>query len=394
MKSKMKNILFVIDTLRMGGAEKSLISLLKALDPQRVAVDLYLFETGGVLQAEVPDWVNILEADAVTRGMTLELRNYLPDVLRSGHICAALARIWMTLRSRIRKEPGFSWNLVKKYIPPLEKHYDVAVGYLEGFTDFFVLDKVKAEKKIGWIHIDMTNRVLPAEEIAYYERFDEIATISEVCREAFTKHVPAAADKMHIIENIVLAEDVVNKAEKAVQRTWDSGRFHLVTVGRLDYQKGIDIAAKACKVLKDKGISVCWHVYGKGVMHDTIMQYVEENGLIKEFLLEGLAANPYPYMKHADFIIQPSRWEGKSIVLDEAKILGKAIVVTDYPSVRDQITDRVTGLITGMTPEAIADGIERLIKDPALKAQLEQNAAREPNRSIRALEAFYNMIEN
>ena len=66
----------------MGGAEKSLISLLKALDPQRVAVDLYLFETGGVLQAEVPDWVNILEADAVTRGMTLELRNYLPDVLR------------------------------------------------------------------------------------------------------------------------------------------------------------------------------------------------------------------------------------------------------------------------------------------------------------------------
>lgn len=389
----MKHILFVIDTLRMGGAEKSLISLLKALDPQRVSVDLYLFEAGGVLQAEVPDWVNILEADAVTRGMTLELRNYLPEILRAGHVCAAFSRIWMTLRSRISKKPGFSWNLVKKYIPALEKHYDVAVGYLEGFTDFFVLDKVKAEKKIGWIHIDMTNRQMPEEEAAYYERFDEIATISEICRDAFIKHVPAAADRLHIIENIVLQEEILTKANETAERNWDSGKVHLVTVGRLDYQKGIDVAAKACKVLKDRNVSVCWHVYGKGVMHDTIAQYIEENGLEAAFILEGLASNPYPYMKHADLVVQPSRWEGKSIVLDEAKILGKAIVVTDYPSVRDQITDRVTGLITGMTPEAIADGIQQLLKDPALKTRLENNAAREPNGSIRALEIFYHLIE-
>lgn len=389
----MKNILIVIPTLRMGGAEKSLISLLKALDPQRVEVDLYLFEAGGVLQTEVPDWVNILEADVVTRGMTLELRNYLPEILRAGHVCAAFSRIWMTLRSRICKKPGFSWNLVKKYIPALEKHYDVAVGYLEGFTDFFVLDKVKAEKKIGWIHIDMTNRQMPEEEAAYYERFDEIATISEICRDAFIKHVPAAADRLHIIENIVLQEEILTKANETAERNWDSGKVHLVTVGRLDYQKGIDVAAKACKVLKDRNVSVCWHVYGKGVMHDTIAQYIEENGLEAAFILEGLASNPYPYMKHADLVVQPSRWEGKSIVLDEAKILGKAIVVTDYPSVRDQITDRVTGLITGMTPEAIADGIQQLLKDPALKTRLENNAAREPNGSIRALEVFYHLIE-
>ena len=175
----MKKVLIVIPTLRMGGAEKSLVSLLKALDPQRVAVDLYLFEGGGVLQAEVPEWVNILEADAVTRGMTLELRNYLPDVVRSGHICAACARIWMTLRSRISKKPGFSWNLVEKYISALEKHYDVAVGYLEGFTDFFVLDKVKAEKKIGWIHTDYTGRKPHNEEKRYYSSFvHEVETFS------------------------------------------------------------------------------------------------------------------------------------------------------------------------------------------------------------------------
>lgn len=390
----MKNILIVIPTLRMGGAEKSLVSLLKALDPQRVAVDLYLFEAGGVLQAEVPDWVNILEADAVTRGMTLELRNYLPEILRAGHVCAAFSRIWMTLRSRISKKPGFSWNLVKKYIPALEKHYDVAVGYLEGFTDFFVLDKVKAEKKIGWIHTDYTGRIPHDEEKRYYNRFDQLVTITEVCKHAFETVFPETKGKMCIIENIVLPEEITAKSLERMGDDWKiTADYHLVTVGRLDHHKGIDIAAKAAKILKDRGMQFCWHVYGRGAMQSELEQYIRENGLDGYFVLEGLRENPYPYMRCAEMIVQPSRKEGKSIVLDEAKILGKAIVVTDYPSVRDQITDRVTGLITGMTPEAIADGIQQFLKDPALKTRLENNAAREPNGSIRALEIFYHLIE-
>lgn len=128
-------------------------------------------------------------------------------------------------------------------------------------------------------------------------------------------------------------------------------------------------------------------------MKKNLEDFIQENGLEGKFVLEGLRDNPYPYMKRADLIVQPSRWEGKSIVLDEAKILGKAIVVTDYPSVHDQITDQVTGLITGMEPEAIADGIERLLKDTALKKKLEENAAQEPNRSYRALDRFYELIE-
>lgn len=388
----MKHVLFVIDTLRMGGAEKSLVSLLKALDPRRVKVDLYLFEAGGVLQREIPDWVNILEADAVTRGMTLELRNYLGDVVRAGHFGAALSRIWMTVRSRISPKPRFSWAQVEKYIPPLEKEYDVAVGYLEGFTDFFVLDKVKAERKIGWIHTDVSNRVPPKEELAYYRKFDELVTISDVCRDAFIKVFCYPAKKLHVLENIVLAEDVRAKSGELTTDIWPAVQ-NLVTVGRLDYHKGIDIAASTAKTLADRNIQFCWHVYGRGVMKKELEQFIQENDLSNCFILEGLRENPYPYMKQADLIVQPSRKEGKSIVLDEAKILGKAIVVTNYPSVHDQITDRVTGLITGMEPEQIADGIELLLKDAALKKQLEENAAKEPNSSYRAVERFYQLIE-
>lgn len=388
-----KNIIFVIPTMRMGGAEKSLVSLLKSLDSKRVNVDLFLFESGGVLQSEVPKWVNIIEADPVTRGMTLEMRKYFGGVLRSGHIRAAISRLCITLNSRFRKSPKFSWGKIKKYIPELPKYYDVAIGYLEGFPDYFVLDKVNADKKIGWIHIDFTGRKLTPEDIEYYNRFDKLVTISDICKDAFISAVSLPESKIYILENIVIADEVRKKASLKVEDDWgDSGNVHIVSVGRLDYQKGMDIAARTAKVLADRNISFCWHIYGKGIMKDEIEQYIRENNIGNNFILEGIRENPYPYMKKADIIVQPSRWEGKSIVLDEAKILGKAIVATYYKSVTDQITDGETGIITEINPEKIADGIELLINNKGLREKIENNAANEPNKSYRALDMFYDLI--
>lgn len=387
-----KNLLFVIPTLRMGGAEKALVSLLKALDPQRVDVDLYLFETGGVLQAEVPGWVNILEADPVTRAMTLEIRFYLKSLLVSGHWLAAATRLWTTLRSKFRRIPSFNWSVMQRFIPSLPKHYDVAIGYLEGFPNFFILDKVSADRKIGWIHSDFSGRRFSPREKAYYCRLDHLVTISEVCRNAFVNILPETAARFHVMENLVLPREVLEKAQAAPATVWQEDLIHLITVGRLEYAKGIDVGIRTAALLKDRGLPFRWHVFGDGSMKQSLEQLIAELSVGDVFLLEGQAGNPYPYIKNAHILVQPSRWEGKSLVLDEAKILGKAIVVTGYPSVSDQITDRVTGIITGMEPESIADGIELLIKDPALKEQLENNAAKEPNRSIRALELFYELI--
>ena len=390
----MKRVLFVIDTLRMGGAEKSLVSLLKALDPNRIKVDLFVFEQGGVLQSEVPDWVSIIAADTLTSGMTLEIRNYLGKLVKSGHIRAAIVRLYISLKSRILKNNGFSWGIIKRYIPELQESYDIAIGYLEGVPDFFVLDKVKAEKKIGWIHIDYSTRRLSAEEIEYYNRFDELVTISNICRNAFINIIPQVKSKIRVLENIVLIDEVRKKALVEVPDSWDdSDVVQLVSVGRLDYQKGMDIAARAAKVLVDRNVSFCWHVYGKGVMKDEIEQYIKDQGIEDSFILEGIRENPYPYIKKATIIVQPSRFEGKSIVLDEAKILGKAIVVTSYPTVTDQIVDRVTGLITNIDPEAIADGIEILMNNIELRKTLESNAANEQNDSYKVLYAFYKLIE-
>ena len=389
-----KNIIFVIPTLRMGGAEKSLVSLLKSLDSDKMNVDLFLFESGGVLQPEIPQWVNIIEADRITRGMTLEIKNYLSDVVKAGAVSAVIARVGITLNSKLSKKPKFSWKKICKYIPAVYKEYDAAIGYLEGVADFFVLDKVKAKRKIGWIHIDYSEKELPSEAIQYYNRFDALVTISEICKNAFIKLAPSVKDRIRVLENIVLPEEVIEKSQAEVSDGWAATEVrHIVSVGRLDYQKGMDIAAKTAKVLADRKVSFCWHVYGKGVMKEEIDQYIKDQHLEKVFILEGLRENPYPYMRKADLIVQPSRFEGKSIVLDEAKILGKAIVVTDYPSVNDQIQDRVTGLITGMGPELIADGIEEVLNNPKLREQLEQYASAEQNNSIQTVKGFYQLLE-
>lgn len=394
----MKNILMVIPNLRMAGAEKSLVSLIRSLDPKRVNVDVFLFETGGILQQQLPKWVNVIEENYVTRAMTLEMRLYFFDLIKSLKFGAAFSRFKITFdaffHNKFGKKAKFSWRTVEKYISVLPKHYDVAVGYLEGYSDFFVIDKVQADKKIGWIHIDMTGKKILEEEIQYYNAFDELATISDVCLDAACKAFPGIENKIQIIENIVLPKDVRSRANENITDKWENTDVcHLVSVGRLEYQKGMDIAAKAAKVLVDRGCSFCWHIYGKGSMQPEIEQYIKENNLEAAFVLEGLRENPYPYIKNADIMVQPSRWEGKSIVLDEAKILGKAIVVTNYPSVYDQVTDKITGLITDITPEAIADGIEELIKNNELKEKLEYNCLNEPNQSEKAVNKFYKMIE-
>ena len=390
----MKSILFVIPTMRMGGAEKSLVTLLNCMDRKRYKIDLLLFESGGVLQDDIPKDVNIISADKITQAMILEFRYYGKNLIREHHYIAYLHRLWTSVDPKIKKNEKFGWKYLRDYIPMLEKEYDIAISYLEGLTAFYVIDKVKAKKKIGWIHIDMTGRIMPEEERRYYERFDHVITISEVCKNVFLDFVPLMKSHISVLENLTDDEMVKKKSEKNADFSgWDKNVTQIVTVGRLDIQKGIDLAIQSCKLLCDRGLEICWHVYGEGVQRNNLEKMIEENGLQDIFILEGLKENPYPYMKKADIIAQTSRYEGKSIVLDEAKVLGKAIVVTNYPSVEDQIEDGVTGIIVECNPDGIAGGIERLVGNTILRNALEGRSFDSKTNITKVLRTFYRILD-
>ena len=390
----MKKILFVIPTMRMGGAEKSLVTLLNCMDRQKYKIDLLLFETGGVLQSEIPDDVNIIAADKITQAMILEFRYYAKNLLREHRYGAFFHRLWASVISKGGSIDKFGWSYIKNYIPELEQKYDVAISYLEGLTAFYLIDKVNTAKKIGWIHTDMSGRTMSKEEQRYYEKFNYLISISEICKNVFLELVPSMADRMSVLENMTDVEAIKNKSKKKVEfSNWNENKVQLVTVGRLEQPKGIDLGVCACKILCDGGKEICWHVYGEGSQRESLQKMIEENGLSNSFILEGMVINPYPYMGRADIIVQPSRHEGKSIVLDEAKILEKAIVVTNYTSVADQITDKESGLIVECTPEGIAKGVEKLIDDNVMKVTLEKNNSETADQNEQILYKFYQILE-
>jgi glycosyltransferase involved in cell wall biosynthesis len=142
--------------------------------------------------------------------------------------------------------------------------------------------------------------------------------------------------------------------------------FKLVSVGRLHEIKGYDMAINAAYILKKENINFKWYVVGEGTEREKLEKLIEKQGLENNFFLIGLRENPYPYIANANCLVQPSRFEGKSVVLDEAKILNVPILVTNYNTAKDQIDHLKNGIIVDMNAESIAEGIMELLKDKNL----------------------------
>ena len=106
----------------------------------------------------------------------------------------------------------------------------------------------------------------------------------------------------------------------------------------------------------------------------------------------GVRDNPYPYIKNADVIVQPSRFEGKSMVLDEAKILAKPIVATAYTTVRDQLNDK-EGIVIGMTPEEIAEGVQKMLENEGLRNEISDYLRQRNYGNIEEMKKFYDSLE-
>ena len=127
---------------------------------------------------------------------------------------------------------------------------------------------------------------------------------------------------------------------------------------------------------------------GEGAERTLLQKMIDDSGLSQYFQLIGSRENPYAYMAQCDMIVQPSRIEGKSIVLDEAKMLCKPIVVTNYATVRDSITHGENGWVVEMTEQGICDGILQLHKNPQLRELMVENLQNAPKGNEQELEQY------
>lgn len=359
----MKKILFVIRSLEFGGAEKSLVNLLHELPPEQYEIDLLLFKKKGGFLDQLPQHVRLLETPKALGNLFAPLKKAGRQAVTKliGTACAKLAE-------KTRKERmAFRWkHFYRKAIPMLPGQYDVAAAYVGTEVLYYVADCVQAKKKYVWIHNDYrTASYSKKDDAPYFQNIDGIVSVSEDCVNVLKAEFPEHQQKIHLIENITSSE-VVRRLADAFQPEEYTNSCNILSVGRLSRQKGFDMAVQASAILKSQGIRFCWYVIGDGDQKEKLTELIRQYDVADCFCLLGTRTNPYPYMKHCTFLAQPSRFEGKSVVLDEAKILGIPILATAYPTVADQIQNGQEGLVVEMTPEGIAGGVQQMLSSQGL----------------------------
>ena len=388
-----KNLLFILPSLSGGGAEKSLITLLSLIDYSRYDVDLFLFRREGLFLPNVPGEVNIIDGGEGYSSFDGEAAAYIKKCIKDLRFFDAVNRALYS-RAVASGDRKAVWNCLKKALPKIKKHYDAAIGYLEGNANYYCVDCVDADIKIGYVHNDYSKLGLDSDfDRPFFEKLERIVSVSPECSDVLKKTFPSLAEKVFTVENISSPEALRQLAVGTPEEYTGAVGKILLTVGRFSPQKGYDTAVDAAKILKDNGVAFRWFAIGKGELKSRIEEKINEYGLQEHFILLGEKSNPYPYIKGCDIYVQPSNFEGKSIAIDEAKAFSKPIVATKFSTVFDQLCDGETALLAEIDAQDVADKITQLINDEALCKKLSDTLVRTHKGNEEELEKFCALLE-
>lgn len=358
------SILFTIGVLDGGGVTKSLLSLLDTIDKEEYNVSILIGSYLGKSDKDVPAGVQILKNN--TLSLLTEGVRGLPKLIKKGHILLAVGSIIRIILSTINK--GWAGWWLSRLMPSIDKEeYNLIVDYNGQHMLYYMIDKLRGKHKVTFFHSDY--RKWPyyyAMDKKYFEKADAIFTISETCVLSLQELFPQVANKVKLMENISNPRTIEQKSLEHI----DFKRKHqymLLSLGHICKNKGSDIALEVAVQLKNKGIDFEWLFAGSISKDMDYAHHVEQLDLKDNIRFLGPVENPYPYIKEADIFVHLSRFEGKSIALDEAKILCKPIVVTNFSSVHDQFEDGVNASICEMNVDSATQHILELLHDKNLQ---------------------------
>lgn len=377
----MKQLLFVYDRMMTGGTTTALLSLLKTIDYDKYTVDLLLYRNCGDFFHEIPPQVNLLD-EAYVKGTGLlkdRYRKLVVSVFNGGLIRAYLAR---------KKYKGTRKGLFKMILfhffadsqvfisRKMKKHYDAAIGFIEGWSDHYVLSgKVKADKKIVWVHPDYeASYLIPEADRKAFKKADSIIVVASKCKETMEKIFPEFKDKIKVIENINSTDYLISRANSEDAQI-KKHSIDFCTVSRCDMRvKGLDRIVNALSRLKKEGIlkDCHWHQIGDGGDTKALIKRIKEADVEDNVTLYGHKGNPLVYLKQTDCFVLASRYEGKPVSVDEALGLGIPCVVTAYASAYDQVADGVNGLVVENSEEGVYFALKKVIQNPLLLDKFRQ----------------------
>lgn len=398
-----KTVLIVMPSMKMGGAEKSLISLLNRLTPEiqeenDISIDLMVANTNGELYSSIPKFINIIDTPDDFRVYITQFK----ELITTGNLTlmGLIRKIQWQIVKKINLNPDklpendLYWVKMSKYLTGPPKIYDIAIAYMDGPGSYYVIDKVQAGKKYVWVHNQLEKLKVNRKFLkGFFEKANGIVTISDLCVNSIVSVYPEFKDKVVTIPNLSDEREIERKADEFYPAEYDGIKVPIIlSIGRLFYQKGFDIGIEALKILDECKIDYIWFIMGTGELKGKLQQQIIDYELEKKVFLIGVRDNPYPYIKNCDVIFQPSRYEGKSIVLDEAKILFKPIVTSNYDTVYDQIVNGITGYIADLNPKALADALKEIIENDKIKNDLSNNLKIELENKRDELELYMNIL--
>lgn len=395
-----KKILIVSHAMELGGAERSLLGLLEAIDTEKYQVNLFLLRHEGELLSLLPDKVNLLpEIPAYTA-----LARPMVQVLKEGHVLLCAARLFGKVKAffynkaRRYTESGVALEYSHKYTCPFmpaivpDTAYDAAISFLT--PHYMVAKKVRAKKKIAWMHTDYTKvQVDVKSELKMWGAYNAIVAISDAVAKSFCHVFGKLKDKVVIIENILPKKAIEMQAGESVETGMDDSCIKLLSIGRFCTAKNFDNVPDICRRILQSGLNVKWYLIGFGPDENLIRQKIKEAGMENRVIILGKKSNPYPYIKCCDLYVQPSRYEGKSVSVREAQMLGKPVVITNYETSASQLDDGVDGLIVPLTNQECSNGIISLLRDEKRMKTLSENCKSRDYTNANEVNLVYQLVE-
>lgn len=374
--------------METGGVSKSMVSLINVIDRKKYDITLLIVVPCGILMDLLPDDLKIVtnkDMSLLTKG----LYGLLP-LFKRGKLWLMLGSMLRLFLSSIDKSSA-GWLLAKLY-PVIDGEYDIIVDYNGQQQLYYMVDKLEARIKVTFFHSDYEKwSYYYRMDRKYYPKVDAIFTISEKCVDSLKRVFPFASQKIRLMENIsslALIEQMSHKMVDFPKTT----KYRFLTLGHLCQNKGTDLAILAATILQARDINFCWYFIGNTVESQKFMKLAKELKVEQRVVFLGTTPNPYPYIKAVDLFIHTSLFEGKSIALDEAKLLCKPIVVTNFSTVHDQFEDHVNATIVEMTPESIANGIEELLMNQNLQRTYIQNLKEQQRDNVNEVQKLYSLF--
>jgi glycosyltransferase involved in cell wall biosynthesis len=346
------------------------LALLDDIDYDQFNVSLISLEPDGTLIKYLNKNVEIIQISELYTSYTLPSKHtafYLKKMFEHKKYSAAFDFCLVLLKYLIGKNMNSErqrfWKKHSKELPEITEYFNASFGVSSGLSTYFVVDCIESEKKYHWVRGDYSRTPIDIDVDNYYfGKVDGSLSVSYECSNIFQSIFPFMKDRIKVFYN-VLPIKFYERISSNTNEIEENNTIKLVTVTRLDPDKGLDMAVDACEVLIKKGIEFQWYILGDGKFRNELEIIINEKKMQNYIILLGFKLNTFDYIKRCNIFVHPSRSEGKSNAVDEALYLQKPIVITNYATVKEQISDNINGFICGMNGIEIANRIQHVIEN-------------------------------